>query len=195
MLVVCFPRLNAFVLKYNKITFQKYFLWPQFSDFHSKIISALCKSIFILFSNVTHESIMLSRYNATLFKVVGGDEADLAIWKWGGWGYSLYKSPFLNNSREGIGATLMTHILGRQCGWRVSRLGPGSQSCVRDIVRDNAGRRSPPIIICGAVLGFSRAVVILQRFHKQIILLTLPSCAVAVAVFAPNPPFFQDVFW
>lgn len=71
----------------------------------------------------------------------------------------------------------------------------GPSPVLRDIVRDNAGRRSPPIIICGTVLGFSRAVIILQRFHKPIILLTLPSRAVAVAVFAPNPPFFQDVFW
>ena len=74
-------------------------------------------------------------------------------------------------------------------------MGPGSQSCVRDNVRDNAGRQSPPIIICGAVLGFNRAVGILQRFHKPIILLTLPSRAVAVAVFAPSPPFFLDIFW
>lgn len=76
-------------------------------------------------------------------------------------------------------------------------MGPGSQSCVRDNVRDNLGQRSPPIIICGAVLvlGFSRAVVILQHFHKPIILLTLPLRAVAVAVFAPNPPFFLDIFW
>ena len=73
-------------------------------------------------------------------------------------------------------------------------MGPGSQSCVRDNVRDNAGRRSPPIIICRAVLGFSRAVVILQRFHKLIILLTLPLRAVAVAVFALSPPFSLDVF-
>ena len=74
-------------------------------------------------------------------------------------------------------------------------MAPGSQSCVRDNVRDNLGQRSPPIIIRRAVLGFSRAVVILQRFHKPIILLTLPLRAVAVAVFAPNPPFFLDIFW
>lgn len=76
-------------------------------------------------------------------------------------------------------------------------MGPGSQSYVRDNVRDNLGQWSPPIIICGAVLvlGFSRAVVILQRFHKPIILLTLPLRAVAVAVFAPSPPIFLDVFW
>ena len=43
------------------------------------MISAFFKSIFIFFSNVTHESIMLNRYDETLLKVEVDDEADKCL--------------------------------------------------------------------------------------------------------------------
>ena len=65
------------------------------------------------------------------------------------------------------------------------------------VAKCNSGEVKHKTILASGLLvsGWSWALAILQHFCWSIISLTLLSCVVALAVFAPSSPFPLDVLW